>query len=444
MRNDDKVMRKRTWQLLAFLERFLIGDRNWGTVRLLTVVAVTLVFILLGRSLFGEIDTRSVIERWQFRNPGLALIPKPVLVLFANLLLAKNMRYLVIPLAAVTGAILVGARYVQDIYELKDYRLALRYLVATLFSMNYPKLTIKDGEKQIEKGEVNLLDVIGGPGIVEINPGNVVLFERLLGPTNVRAHGKHFIPRGERIKEIADLEDQHGYIQETMAATKDGIPVVVRDIEFRYRLRIGRKYGDYAKRTPVEPYPFSVQAVRNMTYNRSVREDGLVNWHRSVARAMSGAVTGFIRQKQLDDLTAFQTEDRDPRADIANKITAKGVRERLSEVGAELIWFDIGHIDIPDEAKGFIVSKWGEKWRGDAKLVKSTSKAVRLQAEEQAVARFQSDLLIKIGEVLEKMDLTGDTTLNLRRIFLTKSAQIIEAMGKREIDTNFGENPGPG
>jgi hypothetical protein len=37
-----------------------------------------------------------------------------------------SLRYLIVPAAAVAGAFMVGARYIQDIYELKNYWLALK------------------------------------------------------------------------------------------------------------------------------------------------------------------------------------------------------------------------------------------------------------------------------------------------------------------------------
>ena len=58
-----------------------------------------------------------------------------------------------------------------------------------------------------------MIDTIGGPGYVNIRPGNVVLFESLRSPSNVRANTVNFISRFVTIKEIVSLEDQHGFIE---------------------------------------------------------------------------------------------------------------------------------------------------------------------------------------------------------------------------------------
>ncbi|MCI0608953.1 MAG: hypothetical protein L0Z71_07830, partial [Anaerolineae bacterium] len=42
-------------------------------------------------------------------------------------------RYALVPLAAILGALFLGARYLQDIYELPRFVSALRYLLGSMF-----------------------------------------------------------------------------------------------------------------------------------------------------------------------------------------------------------------------------------------------------------------------------------------------------------------------
>ena len=58
------------------------------------------------------------------------------------------------------------------------------------------------------------------------------------------------------------------------------IEVVVRDIHYRYRLRTGRRYGDYEKRRALNPYPYSVQAVKDMAIAAKVEIALLGNGHK--------------------------------------------------------------------------------------------------------------------------------------------------------------------
>jgi hypothetical protein len=205
-------VQKQLWRFGNFIEGFLVGDGGWGFARLVVLGSLSLAFVFLGWLLFERDDWRHAL------------------------------RYLIIPGGAFLMALMWGARYLQDIYEMKSYSGALRYMVASLFGLSYPFLTIDQGKKQVEVDEENLLDVIGGPGYVNIRPGNVVLFEQLNNPSSVRAEGLHFISRFETVKEIANLEDQHGYIDQLRAVTKDGV-VVARDIHYRYAA-VNRKLGE--------------------------------------------------------------------------------------------------------------------------------------------------------------------------------------------------------
>ena len=121
---------------------------------------------------------------------------------------------------------------------------------------------------------------------------------------------KHFISRFENIKEIVSLDDQHGFIEDLKVKTKDGIQLVVRDIHFRYRLRTGRRFGDHEKRRAVNPYLFSIQAVKDMAYNRSVRTTGLSDWHMTVRLAVDGAITDYIKAHKFDQLTSPEAVTR--------------------------------------------------------------------------------------------------------------------------------------
>lgn len=401
---------RRYWRLKALLEYFLMADRTWGYIRLVSVLLVTALFIMSGQLIFSR--GSSTIGVSLFSGQGL--------------------RFFVIPVAALFGALLVGGYYVQDIYELRSFGQAFRYLVATLFAVGYPRFTISGGERKIEEGETNLLNAIGGPGYVQILPGNVILLERLTSPSNVCAAGSHFISRLETIKEIVSLDDQHGFIEAVSATTKDGIEIVIRNVHFRYRLRTGRRLGNYAERTPVEPYPFSMQAVRNMAYNRTVDKNGLEPWHAVVRSVVNGVITSYINQNQIDHLTAPDRDDIDPRLELSKKLRSRGVRERLRNVGAELLWFDIGHFDIVDEKVAEQrLDTWQAKWIGNANVIRAYGEAKREAYQELGRAEAQAEMLMSIIHVFDDVGLSEDSAQNLQNIVLVRTAQILEATSKR-------------
>jgi len=430
-------MYKFWWRFQANLNRYIYDERSSSFVRLLFCYSLTFSMILLGYYLFEEPLPDYWIQELRSHFPYLFFIPG-ILIRIAYFFF-YGFRHMIIPVAALVGVLIASAFYVQDVYELPSFSLGWRYILAAFLGIGYPRLRIAEGKKQIPKGEVNLIDTIGGPGYVHIRPGNVVLFESLRTPSSVRANTVNFVSRFETIKEIVSLEDQHGFIERTSAKTKDGIEVVVHDVHYRYRLRTGRRYGDYEKRRAMNPYPFSVEAVKDMAYNRSVRNDGLATWHATVRLAFDGAIKDYIKSHKFDQLTAPNYEEADPRAEIAAKMN-KGIRLRLRNVGAELLWYDIGHFGVSDRMREAVedqrVDTWSARWDGDAMVVRSYGEAHRLAYQDMGRAEGQADLIMSILKSLDEAGFEGgygeteqkeQRLRNLRAIIWTRVAQVLDA-----------------
>jgi hypothetical protein len=303
--------------------------------------------------------------------------------------------------------------------------------------------------------------VIGGPGYINIRPGNAVLFESLRSPSSVKSEGYHFITRFDTIREIVSLEDQHGFIEETKAVTKDGIEVILRDVHYRYRLRTGREFGDYAERKPTDPYPYSVQAVKNMAYNRTVRSTGLNSWFFTINFAIDSAITGYIKSHQFDHLTHPNYQQGDPREIIAKALMGIGTRARLRRVGADLLWCDIGHFSVSDEVLDIPqdedqplklnelirlrrVETWGAKWMGQAEILRSYGKARQLSNQDLGRAEGQAEMLRSIMQAMEEADLTRDPKhpqKNLRAIILARTAEILDSLATKSRREGDKGNP---
>jgi hypothetical protein len=364
----------------------------------------------------------------------------------------ERRRYLLAPLGALGIAIMTGARYIQDLYELTSYRAALHYLIVSMFGiLPYPRLVVAEGKKQLRPDEVNLLDRIGGPGHVIIQPGNLVLFERLRSPSSVRGAGRHFVPRFESIRDIINLEEQEAELDQVFASTKDGLEVQVSNVRIRFRLMVGRRTGSPTGRTFTDPYPFSVQAVENMAYNRNVTKDGLQAWWFAVKNQVETGITDYINAHTLDQLTApvalggLATPDfldKDPRDKIKKAVFSKGVRNNLRGLGAELLWVDIGHFDLPEkQIQEQRLASWRARWEGKAEVIRADAEAQRLRYQEMGRAEAQAEMLMSITRALEDIGLEGDTRDHLRNIVLMRTAQILEALGEEPSPDEAGPQP---
>jgi regulator of protease activity HflC (stomatin/prohibitin superfamily) len=376
-----------------------------GVIWLLIILAATTVFTLLEVVLFP-----------------LSALPGPA------------WRYWLAPLATLVYLLLVGARFVRASYSLASLRNGFRYLLASLFSLNHPILVIAEGKAQLDKlSEQNLIQAIGGPGYLHIQPGNVVLLESLDGKLRVLGAGRHFITRLERVKEVLSLEERFAQVDKIAATSRDGIEVVARDIRYRYRLDPGASAGQGLGRTPENPYPYSEQAVIQAVYNRNMSEAGLGEWHTAVNSVVESLIADYIRQNLVDHLTAPILEGEDPRGEIHRRFLSESGSARFAEKGAELLWIDIGHFETPEkQVAEQRVNTWQARWRGNANVIRAYGESQRLAYEEIGRAEAQAEMLMSIVHGLEDVAARGESRQKIRALYLARIAQLLDAMGKQQ------------
>ncbi len=428
-----RLLRKLFWRGVQFMNGFLEGDQLWGRVRLAILLGLFLLPALT--AVMIEFPLRQAASDafyagnpWMKAAPLSTLVPEPLIRLLVLTFSMRLLRFVLISFVALSTAMLAGAGFVQDVYELQDYWSALRYLIASMFSIAYPVLHIADGKKQLGPDEVNTLAEIGGPGYVLIAPGNAVLFERLHHPSNVRGAGFHFITRFESIKEIVDLKDQHWNVDKLQAISKDGLVVNTHDVHLRFRLWGSHREGGITGRNPVIPYPYSIQAVRNLVYNRQVRPDGIPSWGQAVQLVVDGEIQNYIRKNPVDAVTAPEP-GRNPREEIKKAILSPGVRAALRNLGTELVWVDIGNFTIENPGvEEQRIQTWGSRWEGEADLLRAKGEAARGATIEMARAEAQAELLNRIADGLNEMDplVLQDNQGRMARLFLLKVAQVLE------------------
>jgi len=411
-----------------------LGGRLAGFGRLLGIFALVLLLGSLGSAVFEKFDTQVLVNGLLGQYWYLRIIPETVLKFFA--FVVRSYRYYLLVLLGFLGIFYVSARYIGDIYDLDKFSWAVRYLSSLLFGFPYPRITIQDGEKQIPPGEINLLDKIGGPGYLIIQPGSLVLLEGANGTTRVCAEGSNFVSRFEKIREVFNLDDRQGFIESTVATTKDGITIKVRDINYGYRLRTGRVSSDTARQNQDAPYPFSYQAVLNMVFGRSIGTGGLTPWHQMVNLAVEAAITDFIRENLFDDVSAPRFGKTEARIEIARRLNSEGTRFRLRGVGAELLWVDMGHFEVVDKRiEEQRVETWGAKWAGLADVNRAFGDAKRLSHRELGRAEAQAEMILSILSVLNDIDDLESNEDTLRAIVLSRISQLLDGMSERGLLT---------
>ena len=394
----------------TFLSRLVGGSHYWGYLRLVGAIIIIGMFLWLGRLVWQE--------------PG----AEPV-----SLYYPIGWRYWVIPIAAFAGVMLLAVNFLAKLYPLKQLKSRIRYIIASTFALLYPVLVIKNGEIRLEEDEDNLMDVVGGPGYVRVLSGSAVVLERLKGWSRALGAGRHFVTRMEHIRDTASLEDQHGKVDMVLCTTKDGIRVFVRDIRYRYRLHTGITAGDFRRRTQREPYPYSVDALRKYAYNRNFNGEAISNWASTIEITVKGVITEYVRQHQFDEISTPREIDDRARAQIRFIMKSEPMRRRLRTYGAELLWFDSGHIEPVDPQIGEMrVGKWGVRWKGQARVTRAYAEAQRVAEIELGRAEEQANLFISIVNALEEVSLSGNVDENIANIVVLRTAQVLDALTERD------------
>lgn len=336
-----------------------------------------------------------------------------------------------IPLAVLAVVLVHGTFYIQDIYEIDEFFKTFNYLVSAVFGFGRASLTISDGRKTLEGGEVNTLDLIGGPGTINVEPGNAVVLETLLAPSRILGAGEHEVFRNEIIKSVVSLEECYGRIDEMKATTQDGIDVKISDIEFRFRIIQSQRRDEL--RSPSNPYPFSTRAVYHMTYGREVSgNEKTGGWGKSVEGKVRGIIADHISIHDLDTLTTPEAMEKHPLEVLREKFYEN--REKFREAGTNLLWINVGSLSmVAEDVDDQRYNVWSARQTGNAKVMRAQGESEHISSRERGRAEGQVILLKSIAQALDDINIGNQaddsrTAKNLWNIVLARTAQILESM----------------
>jgi regulator of protease activity HflC (stomatin/prohibitin superfamily) len=326
------------------------GDHQVGNLRAMLMGVMVVGFIFIGR-LFEHLTALPMLDAFLATLGPRESFPPAVLTLleiFGGFFTLQVLRHALPPMLGLGLALYFGAAYLKDLLELPNLQLAFKYLIATLFGTDYPRMTVKEGKAYVGDPETNPMLKIGGPGWVDIRIGNAAIFERLAGPSSVLGAGTHFIRRFETLREAFDLREIERARQNVKVMTKDGIPLVMNEMRVRFRLNTSAR----DTRTESNPYPVLVGAIRRAAYKRKVNAKGLENWAEMVAGAAKSTITGWVAERHMNELIppprmgeAAATALPPPyRQALHERFYQKDTRRKFADMGAEIVWVSVGHL----------------------------------------------------------------------------------------------------
>ena len=344
----ERRLQRLRWQVGYYVLHFVEGDHNWGQTRLLAMIVIVVSFVLISR-LFEPITSLPAYD-WAIDQLGLrGTVPPQALNLLGFLVSffsRQVLRHALPPIAGVLLALYFGMAYLRDLLELPDLQQAYKYLTATLFGSDYPRMSVSAGQASVTDIETNPMTKIGGPGWVDIKIGNAALFERVVGPSAVLGAGTHFIRRFETLREAFDLREIERARNDVKLMTKDGVPIVLNEMKVRFRIRAREV------RTEANPYPVMTGAIRRAAYSRKVTAKGLENWADMVTGAARSTISEWIARRRMDELIPPPQDGNQPetppglpyRQALHELFKHKSTRQKFADMGAEVIWVSVGHL----------------------------------------------------------------------------------------------------
>jgi hypothetical protein len=185
------------------------------------------------------------------------------------------------------------------------------------------------------------------------------------------------------------------------------------------------------------PYPFLDAELDKMAYNITVREQGMPSWRAFVKQSVTTYVKEIMNDYTIDELTAPRSESRSPWRDVHNRLTNRALIPNIRNVGADMLWLDLGHIHIESEiVDDSRLDFWAADWIGNAEAKMAYVNGTRMAYQEQARAEAQAELIMSIAGALEGANFTDNTTENIRKIFLLRAAEVLNSLNPKT-------NPGP-
>ena len=321
-----------------------------------------------------------------------------------------------------------AGQFIQDVFELKDARVAWRFVIRLVTGEPAEVLQIRKG-RVADKDRNSPVIQIGGPARVVLDLESAAMFEkpdgspRVVGAVDLPAKGtkqtmaEAVLDGFERLREpVVDLRDQYlgnpsGRPLTLVGRSLDGLPISVADVRGVFSVRRVNEGPDRPEVTS-RPFPVRSRDIENLVYRQSV--DVLTDgshasgtpgeWTSSMRALISEALQEFMAQNRLSEFLSGvgkheleRSEYRSdtilsrtlqvsaeapgsmadgtgraprfrPRTDLSASFRNPGsdFSRRTQEMGMELHWIGVGTWVIPDASSQEAVNaKHVEAWRID-------------------------------------------------------------------------------
>lgn len=304
---------------------------------------------------------------------------------------------------------------------------AFRFVAARTFDTSQYYWVVENGEISLDNSK-GLLAKFGGPGVLVIRPGNVVVLERggrtsrILGPGVHALKYLEFIKKPENLKGIIDLRSQFVVADAENVLTQDGIPLKFQ-VSSSYviepknvtdqRLEMHYEPPDESTVLGLPEYPVYESTIRKAVFN-------------TTAGGWKGLFPGGPISRFRDVVGTYTLDQIFPPnpTGLANP-DDRVLRKMEEEVGRQFVpaWagvkyngFDIMQVSMTDDVRERLVKRWTQpvdmtlmvqEARHKAQAVTAESEGRARALERMGMARSRawetaSEMMLKLMEALDK------------------------------------------
>lgn len=400
------------WRFSYFLQGLLECDPKWAYRRRIISIIGLILFIWISNLFFGLNNAFDWAEKLQQLIPSFMSFPAWLIALPLVLFLPMGgLGFLVVPIAIFCLVIYSSARYVQEIYQFKTVNEGVSYIFAALYGYKYPSKKIDILVTDEEEKDGNWLAGGIGPGYLDIRPGNAILLERLEHPSRILSTGKHYLKRYEKIREVFDTKDLVAMIPQLEAITRDRVIVKINEFHIWYQISASMKDELSFNKNISTRSQFSVEAIRSLSYNGLISNDGKVSWEELVIGKCVKILMDFISEYTYAELTGIDQNDR--LRSIQNIFTTSKVKKAFLEIGTRIIRHDYIELHISEEyEEDPRYKKWEQKWREYTEKTRVEGESRKLAFQEFAIPEIHAEILRGVVHSMEGLDLEDQSDEN--------------------------------
>ena len=300
-----------------------------------------------------------------------------------NLIIVKigpmSTYFFIIVLAPLLLAYRAAIKYLADIYELNDEEIAAKFIWQAAFASQYDSISIVEGEIA-EKDKNSPIVRIGGPGVINVDLCSAVLFEKpngrphvigpvykpppkkLKGSEKLLSDFKKKMPKPknpssganalegfERFRYAKNLHDEALLPIEIKSRTRDGIPVVAKDVRLVYSIWRGEPSEEEKKAI----YSYRKEAIPSFFYDASCTVSDIIKGGCTISPVdpmqgiVSAALSSFISQHSLSE---FLTSVGEPEKKSLKKRAQKyqNEKDQLDKTSSPPVDFSDEKFSVPD------------------------------------------------------------------------------------------------